>query len=589
MRSAPPSTTLVLGFVVLLLLAACSSSSSSSDEAGGGTGDGARASDGGAAGSTCGEARCDVGESCRDSDDCAGQCTGGACAEPTHDDGKKNLDETDIDCGGATAPACAVGRTCRESRDCAGLCTSGVCAEPTHDDGKRNLDETDIDCGGATAPGCFIGKECASHTDCNLGYCVAGACAEPRTDDGVKNGAETDIDCGGAEQTEGALVVSPPRCELTKSCASDGDCASAVCSDLEKCVEAPSCRPLRGGATCGSGESGQAGAVHESCCRTLPVAGMTMTHGGVSKQVYVDKYEITAGRVRAWVAAIKAEYGGVPNIRAWVQARIATDALVSTQLNGKTQYLPSKNDGESVGFPGNPAGATANIDVGLLNQLGPTSYYRGVAAAVISATSGCGMYTGAYGHRTYGFDDAERTYFNEIARPHTTIAQLDEKAMNCLTPVMYAAFCAWDGGYLATRDALQAAYGPANWPWGATPAPASDPLARSNFNNGVGSFSPANPPRYVFPSVNYGTFASDFTPVIAAPGRFPGDVSTARPAADSWMDLGGNMIEVVANGATFAGYGGASWEGHSYGRAMGSTVVAYDKYGKTGARCMRLR
>ncbi|MBX3223676.1 MAG: hypothetical protein KF795_24400 [Labilithrix sp.] len=66
-------------------------------------------------------------------------------------------------------------------------------------------------------------------------------------------------------------------------------------------------------------------------------------------------------------------------------------------------------------------------------------------------------------------------------------------------------------------------------------------------------------------------------------------MSTARPAADSWMDLGGNMIEVVANGATFSGYAGASWEGHSQGRAMGGTVVAYDKYGKTGARCMRLR
>ena len=55
------------------------------------------------------------------------------------------------------------------------------------------------------------------------------------------------------------------------------------------------------------------------------------------------------------------------------------------------------------------------------------------------------------------------------------------------------------------------------------------------------------------------------------------------------MDLGGNMIEVVANGTAFTGYAGASWEGHSYGRAMSSNVVAYDKYGKTGARCMRLR
>ncbi len=588
------SRALTLGSLVILLLAnACSSSSE--DQAGGGTAPGdadGSVSTGPGGDPTCGAAAgttCDIGAPCAGDDDCAGLCTNGACAAPSHEDGKKNLDETDVDCGGASAPACAPGRSCAGDDDCTGLCTTGACAEPSHDDGKKNLDETDVDCGGAAAPKCLVQKACGTNDDCNLGYCASGACAAPLIDDGIKNGTETDVDCGGAEQQEGALVVSPPRCDLTKTCAVDADCESGVCSDLKKCIEAPSCRRLRGGATCGSGETGAAGAMHESCCKTLPVAGMTMNHGGVAKQVYVDKYEITAGRIRAWVDAIKAANGGVPNIRAWVLARIATDTLVSTQLSGKTQYLPTKNDGESFAFPGNPAGTNVNIDIGLLNQLGPTSFYRGVAAAAISATSGCGMYTGSYGHRTYWFDAAERTYFGEIDRPHTTKDLLDEKAMNCLTPVMYAAFCAWDGGYLATREALQAAYGPAAWPWGATPIPADDPLKRSNFNAGVGSFSPANPPRYVFPAVNYGTFAQDFTPVIAAPGRFPGDVSTVRPAADSWMDLGGNMIEVVANGANFAGYAGASWEGHSYGRAMGSNVVAYDKYGKTGARCMRLR
>lgn len=585
-------TARALGAVAFVLLATACSSTSANDDGdigGGGTADGGTGQqDEPTCGVTFGTI-CDVGEPCAQSDDCSGLCTAGACVAPTHDDGKKNLDETDVDCGGAKAPRCAAGRSCAGADDCEGACTGGVCAEPTHDDGKKNLDETDVDCGGATAPKCFVEKACASHADCNLGYCKDGACAEPGTNDEIKNGTETDVDCGGAEQTEGAIVVSPPRCELTKTCSVDGDCSSGVCSDLKKCVEAPSCRPLRGGATCGVGETGQPGAVHESCCKTLPVAGMTMSHGGVVKQVYVDKYEITAGRIRAWVDAIKAENGGVPNIRAWVQARIATDTLVSAQLNGKTQYLPTKNDGESFAFPGNPAGTTRTIDIGLLNQLGPTSFHRGVAAAAINATSGCGMYAGSYGHRTYWFDDADRTYFGEIPRPHTTKDLLDEKAMNCLTPVMYAAFCAWDGGYLATRDAVQAAYGPAAWPWGATPAPVDDPLKRSNYNNGVGSFSPANPPRYVFPAVNYATFAQDFTPVIAAPGRFPGDVSTARPANDSWMDLGGNMIEVVANGTAFAGYAGASWEGHTHGRGMGTNIVVYDKYGKTGARCMRLR
>ncbi|MBN9164197.1 MAG: hypothetical protein J0I07_24750 [Myxococcales bacterium] len=530
---------------------------------------------------------CADGQRCAANTDCAGLCTDGKCATATHGDGKKNLDETDIDCGGATAPTCVAGKTCLIDKDCEGLCTSGTCAAPSHEDGKKNLDETDVDCGGATAPGCFVGKVCSVSNDCNLQYCKAGACAQPLTDDNIKNGAETDVDCGGPTLTEGALNVTPSRCALTKTCAADSDCASGVCSDTKVCVEAPSCRPRHGGATCGTGETSQAGANHESCCKTLPVSGLTMSHMGVTKQVYVDKYEITAGRVREWVRAIRAQYGGVGNVRAWVTAKMAADSLVQTQLSAHTAYLPSREDGESYAFPKSGGGTTA-VDIGMMNQLGPTSYHRGPGLGAPTATSGCGMYDGAFGHRTYWFDAAERTYFGEIPRPVTTKEQLDEKSMNCLTPAMYAAFCAWDGGYLVTQAAAQAAYGPDNYPWGSQ-APKTDPQKRANVNNGVTAFSPANPPRYVYPIVNYGTFEQDFTPVIAAPGRFPLDVSPVRPANDSWMDFGGNMIEVVQNGTAFSGYAGGSWEGHESGRAMNGAVVAYDKYGKTGARCMRLR
>lgn len=500
-------------------------------------------------------------------------------------------DPVDDEAGGGTLDSGATDSSssveCAGDDDCEGLCRDGVCDAPTHDDGKKNIDETDVDCGGATAPKCLVHETCTTNSDCKLGYCSTNACAVPATDDGIRNGTETDVDCGGAEQEEGGIVVSPPRCDVTKMCDADADCASRVCSDLKRCVEAPSCRRLRGGATCGSGETGAQGAAHESCCKTLPVDGMTMSHDGVDKQVYVDKYEITAGRVRAWIEAIKAQYNGVPNIRAWVVARVETDPLVATQLGDKTQYLPTMNDGEAASFPG-PNGTTVNIDIGLLNQLGPTSYYRGVAE--VNSRSGCGMYADAYGHRTYWFDDAERAYFGEIARPPQTSKDLlDEKAMNCLTPVMFAAFCAWDGGYLVTREAIHAAYGPANWPWGETPKPTEDPLKRSNVNNNILSLSPANPPRYLFPVVDYATFSQDFTPLIAAPGRFPLDVSAVRPEADSWMDLGANLIEVVANGADIVGYVGASWEVHEFGRAAGNKLVVYDKYGKTGARCMRLR
>lgn len=536
---------------------------------------------GGATAPTCAD-----GKRCSQDTDCAGRCAANLCAVPSATDGRKNRDETDIDCGGASAPACVAGKACLADNDCTGLCAANACAEPTYDDGKKNLDETDVDCGGPTADACLIGKACAAHADCNLSYCAAGACAAPLGDDTITNGLETDVDCGGATQQEGDLTITPARCALTKSCLLDDDCASVVCSEQKRCIEAPSCRPVSGGATCGVGETGEVGAVHESCCKTLPVPGLTMTHMGVPKQVYVDKYEITAGRVREWVRAIRAQYG-VGNVRAWVTARMAVDPLVSTQLSAHIAYLPSAEDGESYAFP-KSGGGTVSVDIGMKNQLGPTSYYRGPGLGAPTATSGCGMYDGSYGHRTYWFDDAERTYFGEIPRPVTTKEQLDEKSMNCLTPAMYAAFCAWDGGYLPTRAAAQGAYGPNAYPWGAQ-TPRLDPLKRANVNDGVAGFGPAKAPRYLFPDVDYGTFAQDFTPVIAAPGRFPLDVSPVRDATDSWMDYGGNMIEIISEGTGFNGYAGGSWEGHEYARAMTSAVIPYDKYGKTGTRCMRLQ
>ena len=48
---------------------------------------------------------------------------------------------------------------------------------------------------------------------------------------------------------------------------------------------------------------------HESCCRTLAVPGYDdPAHPG--KKVYLDKYEITAGRVRAFIEGSRESGGG---------------------------------------------------------------------------------------------------------------------------------------------------------------------------------------------------------------------------------------------------------------------------------------
>jgi hypothetical protein len=232
-------------------------------------------------------------------------------------------------------------------------------------------------------------------------------------------------------------------------------------------------------------------------------------------------------------------------------------------------------------------------DAGLYAQLGPTSYFRGVT---VGGTSGCAMYAGGYGHRTLHLSEALRTYFGEPPRNAAVLAEADDKPINCMTPLMYAAFCAWDGGYLQSRPAIIAAYGPDRWPWGPEPSAAltlaTERTFPGNYNYLVNttSFTQTRRPAYNFPIRPDGTWANDYTPIIAAPGRFAGDVaSSSRPGQPSWMDLGGNMIEWSYEGGVFYGWTGASWEGHEYPRLWSSVLDLLDKYGKSSARCIRLR
>ncbi len=546
---------------------------------------------------------CADGGACAQDLDCASDyCNGARCvaAPPdAHGDGRRDAKETDVDCGGPAPKPCDAGKKCKVADDCVGLCTAGVCDPPSGTDGKKNGGETDIDCGGSSTKKCDTGKGCLNHTDCGFGWCTASKCGKPSATDGITNGTETDKDCGGAAVTFGGVTIpAGPGCGPAKKCGVDADCASAVCAYNKVCVEAPSCRSVHGGQTCGTGEFGQLVAVHESCCKTLDLGpDVTMVQGGVTKQVYLDKYEVTAGRIRAWVEDIKAQYAGVPNVQAWVRARMAVDPILATMFPNvtvsgmtvnMTEFLPSKATDQPFTFP-YVGGGTIEVDLGLNDQLGPTSYYRGTQTG---GTSGCYMGAGSYGHRTYWYSQAMSNYYSEVYRPGRQ-NDLDEKSMNCLNPIMFAAFCAWDGGYIQSVAALSAAYGPYQWPWGDSPNTNDEAFKYSNFNSGVGNFSATKLPRYLWPIVPFAHFANDFTPVIAAPGRFPMDLSLVREggggAGEGWYDLGGNMIEwSQANGA-YRGWTGSSWEGHNYPRAWTGGIYFLDKYGKGSTRCMRLK
>jgi hypothetical protein len=560
---------------------------------------------------TCGvglPVKCADAEKCQQDIDCISDYCDGTCMAPppnVHEDGRRNGGETGKDCGGtAVDKPCPGGEACVGDTDCQGKCVDSVCAPPNPTDGKKNQGETDIDCGGPNAPKCQRGKVCITNADCQLLACASGTCGTPANDDGIINGSETDVDCGGAGVSEGSFAYKAPRCNELKKCTDDPDCKTEACSPAGLCV-AKSCDSAEtaGVTTCGEKEVGDPTAVHETCCKSLKLP---------TKDLRLDKYEVTAGRFRTFLAAAG------PNIRQWVSVYAAQNPnsqlgkMIVAYPNVLKIYPPAKNG--SLGVAG-------HMGLDLDNYNGTRGCYNGVDN---------------YSANTYWQPDADLAEYGLPSRniPRETS---DAKSLNCAMPIMFAAFCAWDGGALATRADLLDAWGPEAFPWGELPNPqtADGKPATGNYNwcNGdyeTGGFKcqnsaiGANGTFYRFP---LGTpLMRDMEPLIASPGRFPLDATKLKVNGESWQDLLGNLVEVTgdfANTTEFCdtsttpgpgdetctrtepgspptqkmgvrytnvpnvGLVGRSWEGHVYDKGDVNAWPSTAQYGKFGGRCVR--
>lgn len=184
-------------------------------------------------GGSCG-ATCETGELCGDGGDCvSGECGDDMrCVDmPTCDDGIQNGDETDVDCGGSCSP-CPDGDSCVGASDCeSGLCREDTCVPPACDDGEQNGDETDVDCGGPDCDPCDDGESCVEDTDCMSMSCPAGTCGDA-CENGLLDGAETDVDCGGP-------TCAP--CPDGDDCTMNLDCLSVVCDPGTSTCSTPTC------------------------------------------------------------------------------------------------------------------------------------------------------------------------------------------------------------------------------------------------------------------------------------------------------------------------------------------------------------
>jgi hypothetical protein len=592
----------------------CSTGDENNNTTPGGPGCANGVKDGDEVGVDCGGAcqKC-AGDGCIVDGDCkSGKCEAGKCAAPA---GKP--------CGvGVASGPCNENQPCETNDDCkTKKCEGAKCVvgAPGPTNGVKDNGETDVDCGGPNAPACPAGKACLTNDDCAEKYCPEDkkVCVTPTCTDGVQNGDESDVDCGGTKC---------PKCAVGKKCNLDGDCAGspAGCNYKKLCVESASCKPQFGGDTCGAGNYEDPGKAHESCCRTLEVTGYADPKNP-GKKVYLDKYEVTAGRMRAFIEAISAANGGQPNVRGWIQAN--TPAIWDPSWN---QFMPTSNiEPADTAMPHYtlPSGVNPTNNVGLYYQFGSARYVY---------VHGEDCYVGPPNVASYGFPTfwypkdvmenqnggAERGAPLTDSPPNPPIptggatvaerakAQLDMKSMTCTTSAMLAAFCAWDGGQLATDEVLDFVTG--------TPASLGSNPGCGTCNGGsaatancgrcaplqiagqtlfnVQAVSDAGndngiPYRYPFYNgMGEGVFR------IAAPGRVTTDVVRINAADEPWMDLHGNVQEIAFNmtGATFTGEFMIKYRGIGYNssRALqNNTAMKYPEYkaAYSGGRCMRFK
>ena len=435
-------------------------------------------------------------------------------------------------------PVVPIGASCVDDTACnGGKCIAKQCVVASATDGVKDDTETDVDCGGPSAPKCADTKGCIKATDCTSGTCTASLCAAPSPTDLVKNGDETDIDCGGA----GAQT---PRCAAGKLCLEHADCASDACP-AGTCAEARSCRQPNGGTTCGTGEVGAAGATHEDCCKSISVPRPAASGG----PFLLDKYLITAGRMRVFLEAVNYDVKGwvAANRPAWWTGSGTStwDAMLPTN---KDEFLSLSATGGSGCYVGTTAASK-----------GAPAYFADAAdlARVIGG-----------GPRTY------------------KQAELDTKVMNCFRAPLFHALCAYDGGRLPSRAEWMAARtvnGTVQpYPWGSNGTNA-DRVARASYN-----FDYAWPREPVAADADLGGY-------LPAPGRFPmgagpfGHADLLGGVENMGSQLVGAGPGVTGDGWFQFSFQEAEQPTHPYGQqSVGFGSGAYRNHWAVGARCVKL-
>ena len=467
-------------------------------------------------------------------------------------------------------------------------------------------------------------EPCVTTDDASVGPGDATVTLDASVDTPVVTDASVD-----APKPDAGCGRATFRCPEGSACQGDEDCVGACAYD-GRCVATPSCRVRLGGDTCGKGEVGEPGAVHESCCRTLLVPGYADVRRP-GKAVHLDKYEVTAGRMRAFVEDITRRMNGKPNVRGWLAAN-----RPPAWQDDWARFMPTSNtgdlltihrlllgdprhDGEANPGPGVivPPPTDQAVDVGLDSQFGGQVY------ADVHGNN-CAVYPGAYGFPTYHYPADVLARDGQLPRAATR-DQLDVKSLNCVTNAMLVAFCHWDGGELATDEVLDFVTGAANAKdsvsgcgtqydnhgellgnvfthtvqAGGRCAPVGS--VNATFDGGDTLPVPGSHLNvHVYHHPDLGNQTHDKAWQVAAPGRVTADAVRVRPGDEPWMDLHGNLNETVYSPRT--GRFGLRNRGIGYGSSRsdlnvtlmpGEAILRVQrpevKSALAGGRCMRFK
>lgn len=397
----------------------------------------------------------------------------------------------------ASSPACGGSDAVSfpdESGDAAtsssGTVTSGGAASSSGAGGDGGGSSSGASGGASSSggpPGCTLPAECPS------GVCTAGICQEPTSVDGVKNGTETDIDCGGAAPT------NAPKCALALGCAAHADCASDACAYTGRCIAEKSCTGHQGGDTCGAGpDVGGLAETNTSCCERAPLEGSAVT---------IDRFLITAGRMRAFIEHVGGNVQGVvANLPADKWSPAWTDKVPANIVDANVMLGP-----RWIGAPNDPGPGLSESKRGCAapNSNGHTYWIPTVPLTP--------------GDREDSYDPNQKY----------TQDQLDPKALNCVGWHLVKALCAWEGGRLPTHDETRNAFtnhGVTTYPW-------EHVVGSAPYNPGPGVQDPRLNHEYNYEMPGGLDPALDMTAKISPPGRYvPGYNAHG-------VEVAGNMLQ----------------------------------------------